>query len=731
MMDTNKEKIVYLLSGLKGAGSFVTNGSQPLKSPGIEIKGFGELAFPVNAVQAKALMEIAQKAPFGKGHDTVYDDQVRRTWEIDASQINFLGKSWKGQLAKILEEVQEQLGIIGYKVDASLYKLLIYNKGDFFLPHRDSEKEKGMFGSLIINLPSRFTGGELVVSFGAESKVVDFAASDDLDNFQYAAFYADCEHEVKPITSGFRVCLAYNLIQKAGAKIAPRKTDQISLKLMKLLEAVHKKDSLKPQIILLGHQYTPENFSYDNLKLNDRPKADVILKAASQAGYYAKLCLVTSYIMGAPEGGGYYEFYDEGDEDAAMEEVYDESLYVEHWAAGDCPSLYQLEIDQEELITSFPINDGDPIVKEFSGYMGNYGPDLEHWYHYGAIVLWSHQTNAEKLTAQDSNTLLAWMDYFLQNPDMATSEEKAAIDTQLMEGFKQTGRKSEVDNYNKLIKWVISQKNKNFFDALQPELWATYFLKIDAKPLIELFQFLGGRKSQKLLLSIGEHSGKKLLEKWIELLIELDITKVLPELVAQQLDRLPENLIKTIENTKNGKTPLNEQTLQMIMWLAGHFKLSKSWQDKTLEELEDFTLAPYRNSVVFPSLISAQSQDGFCKKLAKRLITYLKALKEPKAPENWIRQLPEEVLPSKVHKLLAGFFSDPDQQVFDYKALQANRREVEHTLERADLDIKWETIRRGSPQTLRITKTSKSFKRLHKQWELDQKQLEELQNRFG
>jgi len=49
------------------------------------------------------------------------------------------------------------LGIENKDIAASLYKLLIYKEGDFFLPHKDSEKEKGMFGTLIIGLPAKHT----------------------------------------------------------------------------------------------------------------------------------------------------------------------------------------------------------------------------------------------------------------------------------------------------------------------------------------------------------------------------------------------------------------------------------------------------------------------------------------------------------------------------------------------------------------------------------------------
>jgi len=69
--------------------------------------------------------------------------------------------------------------------------MLIYEKVDFFLQHKDSAKEKGMFGTLIIALPCRHTGGELVVSFDNKEEVINFAKDSNDYQISYAAFYAD------------------------------------------------------------------------------------------------------------------------------------------------------------------------------------------------------------------------------------------------------------------------------------------------------------------------------------------------------------------------------------------------------------------------------------------------------------------------------------------------------------------------------------------------------------
>ena len=61
-----------------------------------------------------------------------------------------------------VKRAAEGLGVKG-PVTAELYKLLVYDKGSFFVSHRDTEKAPGMFATLVVALPSQSKGGELVV----------------------------------------------------------------------------------------------------------------------------------------------------------------------------------------------------------------------------------------------------------------------------------------------------------------------------------------------------------------------------------------------------------------------------------------------------------------------------------------------------------------------------------------------------------------------------------------
>lgn len=66
-------------------------------------------------------------------------------------------------------------------------------------------------GSLVVCLPVAHKGGQLAVRH--QDRQVEFNwASQHPDTIQWAAFFSDCEHEVLPITEGYRVMLTYNLV---------------------------------------------------------------------------------------------------------------------------------------------------------------------------------------------------------------------------------------------------------------------------------------------------------------------------------------------------------------------------------------------------------------------------------------------------------------------------------------------------------------------------------------
>eukprot|EP00877_Chromochloris_zofingiensis_P008575 jgi/Chrzof1/3971/Cz13g15150.t1 len=114
-----------------------------------------------------------------------------------------------------------------------------------------------MFGSLVICLPQPHTGGALVVKHNGKEHTVNWgdktdseavpaqpssspedkskgdskgsedsvkAGSDDSQTkVHWAAFYSDCEHEILPVESGYRITLTYNLYSSMLEQCLPLK----------------------------------------------------------------------------------------------------------------------------------------------------------------------------------------------------------------------------------------------------------------------------------------------------------------------------------------------------------------------------------------------------------------------------------------------------------------------------------------------------------------------------
>jgi len=132
----------------------------------LEVEGFGAVKFPVTAAKARKLIELGQPARFGRGEETVTDAGVRDTWEIPKK---FVRATWNApMLAVILATVKEELGLpAGAELTADLHSLLVYEPNQFFLAHQDSEKDDAMVGTLVVTLPSPYTGGDLMVGHNA------------------------------------------------------------------------------------------------------------------------------------------------------------------------------------------------------------------------------------------------------------------------------------------------------------------------------------------------------------------------------------------------------------------------------------------------------------------------------------------------------------------------------------------------------------------------------------
>ncbi|MCY4100093.1 MAG: hypothetical protein OXF46_04150, partial [Rhodobacteraceae bacterium] len=67
-------------------GEYYANGLSIAPIPKIDVEDVGVLSFPIPEFQAKQMLDVAERSPFGKGLETVIDTSVRDCWHFEPSQ---------------------------------------------------------------------------------------------------------------------------------------------------------------------------------------------------------------------------------------------------------------------------------------------------------------------------------------------------------------------------------------------------------------------------------------------------------------------------------------------------------------------------------------------------------------------------------------------------------------------------------------------------------------------
>jgi len=748
------QKLLAALQKIEQPGSFVTSGTIAPCYPGLEVTGIGPIGLPLTEAQAKEMIDQCEQAPFGRGEQTVVDTNVRRVWQLDPDQFQLKNPAWHGRIAVLVEQVKEQLGVGNRPISHHLYKLLMYEQGSFFIAHRDTEKVDNMFATLVVVLPSKHEGGELVLRHDGEVQSIGFGGEKSRYQIQYAAFYADCEREIKPVISGYRCCLIYNLAL-AGSRqqpSAPKNSAHVE-KVRRILKEQFEHNERNKLAFLLTHHYSQAGLSFDGLKNLDRAKAEILVQAARKADCEAHLALVTLWAEGSAEGG----YYGGDDDDYDMEEVYDQTLSAGDWQTldGQECSFGEIAIAEDEIVADNPLDDDEPDEQEVHEFTGNEGATMERWYHRAALVVWPRQRHFFHLG--------------------------------------QAGQKSTVPQLEAMVHgWVTSglskespqwQQCRSFANEIIAQ-WSTPPLSSgktdnDAKILLDLVVRLDD-------LPLIKRFMKKVLIQTFE---GTEGAHIAPLCEQYGWDTFQEELGLMAENSKNGKTAgfatlleqfccLEQQPdrgrLQMCQALAGKTVTAliacdtdstkpipgKQGEEKrselvvslfkalsTIDETELLNRAvdhfignkeQYQvRSVLIPALNTLyrwvvdrkQAVSAPLMKLIDACTVELTAgtASPPAEPTDWAQSIK---LPCRCSYCgdLQAFIRAPDRREHRFKVRKDRRQHLHQQISKYVPDMTHVTERIGSPQTLVCTKTRDSYEKAKKQYETDLVLLSGLQS---
>ena len=415
-------EIAERLRTIAPPGSFAVQRSVPAEALRIDVEGVGALELPLAPRTVSRLRAVAKPARYGLRDRTVYDTTVRDSREIARSRIHIDQRHWNATLIP-LDEIRAGLGLAeGVALKAELHNMLLYQRGQFFKSHQDSEKADGMIGTLVVTLPSSFRGGEMTVEQHGEVMAFRGSRSD----VQLVAFYADCRHEVRPVTGGARVVLTYNLLTEgvAGAmppQVEPHTLDALADALQRHFETPlggrFGREPAPPDrlVYLLDHEYTTRGLRWNLLKGADAARASALRTAAERLDCEVFLAQADVHETWQCErdpddwypsrGCSWRDSWDDfdgddnpdddGEEDVEpiLSDLIDSDIELRNWvAAGSTePAAISLAVRDEELCYTRPSADMSPFQSDYTGFMGNWGNTLDRWYHRAAIVMWPRE----------------------------------------------------------------------------------------------------------------------------------------------------------------------------------------------------------------------------------------------------------------------------------------------------------------------------------------------------
>jgi hypothetical protein len=759
------QELSQALQQIDRPGSFCVGGSAPVVLPGLEVTGLGPVGLPLTARQADELKQLCEQAPYGKGEETLVDTSVRRVWRLKPEQFSLTNPDWQKSLRQTVRQIQEELGLGKQKLEAHLYELLLYEKGSFFLPHRDGEKLDRMVATLAVVLPSSFEGGELVVRHEGQERTFDFGSGDDTQfRIHYAAFYADCEHEIRPLREGHRLCLVYNLTLTKGKKgvAAPRSSEHVE-RISGILREWAEEAGPPKLVVTLEHQYTQEGLAWDALKGVDRARAQALAEAARQAGCHAYLALLTFHESGSAVDDGYYygrrRRWDDYEEERSgpyeMDEVYETSLSADHWSdsQGNRLPFGVIPVDEGELLDPEALTDVDP-EEEFEGYTGNAGMTLDRWYRHGAVVLWPDKRHFEVLCGAGSEQAIESLKLLVDQWRHAGKETAADLHAQcvaLASAIIATWRENPYGRQYYGAEPAPSPLLPLLARLDDPALVKAYLAQVltrDAsvepgKALTEVCRKHGWDIFRPELEVVFQNTTAATIERNVQLLEQLCLAKPHEKEAWIELCRvLAQAALQALEAIDQQAAAHDWQVhrVNRAKLLAGLARaLLATEQDELLERLVAHALA--RPQTYPPTEVHVAALTELQPWLAKhvkrpsralsRWITacgeQLEALteEEPRAPADFRRGAP--FAPHGPDQAaLKRFLEDPHEQVFRYRANEPQRASMEHLIRQHGCDLDVKTERQGRPYTLVCTKNTASYQaRLHKYGQ-DQEHLARL-----
>ena len=734
---TNYEPLERLLASVDRPGDFCAGGRSFAPMPVLAVEGAGTLSFPVPDAQVEALIAVAGRAPYGKGAETLVDATIRDCWQIDAGRFRLGGRVWTETFATIMDAVAKGLGCPAGSLEAVPYKLLIYEPGGFFAAHRDTEKADGMIATLTVSLPaaSAGSGGGVIVRHGEREIRLDMAVSEPSE-LAWAAFYADCLHEIEPVREGFRLSLVFNLCLRPDAADIPRQApdhsgpiEAVARELALWRDAAERPAKL---VRVLEHDYSEAGLSFAALKNADAAVGGVLREAAVRAGFELFAAILHVEETGNPDEA-FYERYDDWDrygddpDVIEMDEVFDGCHWLEGWAdpQGGQPAFGPLPLRDGELLPEGALDDAAPDSQRVNEATGNAGVTVERAYRRAVFAIWPRRDTPVVLAGGSIDAAVEWVARQWADGDAELSDHVGLlIDVWAgAEGLERDGSArarfcrllAGIGDAPLALRFLRDVVLPRYDGAENDDLPAVLgLLAPDAAGewLVALVGAAFARRPDEiaaLLLSAGETPGPG----W---------GQALKVGVRAALSALPRALFAPPASPpdewrrEQRREPIGATGIRDLLIAAWHCGLE--WEMETAATDLAAQSIPDLAEIKLPAVLEAlREQDGIADggayaSLWRQATDALlgRSARPPEPPRDWTIAAPVPC-DCEICAELKAFCRDPAASVLRFPLRKELRRHLHRQIDTYGLDMFHETERRGRPFTLVCTKNRASYRR--------------------
>ena len=743
-----------LLQSIDRPGEYYAYGRRFLPMPRLEVEPVGILSFPVPAAQVVELIKTAERAPYGKGEETLVDTSVRNCWQVGVDRIQLGGDAWEDSFTQVLEQAAQGLGCPPELLEAELYKLLIYEPGSFFSAHRDTEKTDGMIATLVISLPTAGAGGRLVVRHQGNEVVMDMNAG-EASELVFAAFYADCRHETQPVSEGYRVSLVYNLVLREGdtsAWKAPDYEEQVQEIAGLLRQWGNEGESPDKVVWMFEHDYTEAGLSFATLKNADAALARVLERAAERAGceLYAAIVHIEEYGPGVYSDGDYYrENFGDFSDDVEMFQVDDYRHWLDGWVAPDGmrPDFGCMPLLEAELLPCGALDDMEPDEQRVHEASGNEGISVERAYRRAALALWPRQLALKNLAASGIECAVRYVADLFERADRSldTTGWTSELIYRLIDIWPERKaylRDKDEDGQREMLRFLSRVRDERATVRFLSEVVTKHYSGSENPELVGSAEVVGADGMQRFLPSFVETNlpahTQGVLE-FICLLCEkfdsaqdgetnLAWRDVLKEATFVALDGLPRVLEPPVQDNQwatSKPKSLRADSIRDIFRLAWRFDLNEE-ADTAARTLVEHPNLVTPDRAVPTALKELWGRDSALAEASAFVILWFHAAdyllarsaKPPEEPGNWT--IAAEIGCDCEHCLdLKVFCKNPDETIKRFALREELRRHVQQVIRSHQLDIDCKTEHRGRPYKLVCTKNRASYRRRLKEYAAD------------